>query len=298
MSEKGLIIINSYVINPNNLYKIKRLKEEFLPYGITLEVKDAISMLPLCYGDKTQLDLSAYSFCIDMDKDMYLAKIISQSIPLFNSYESMMLSDDKMKSILALKGSGIKVPLTIPAPLCYTQNPKKETVSLFLDKVERSLSYPLVFKECQGSLGRQVKLIRSREELTKTEYANLFVPHLYEAYLSRHSGHDYRIIIIDDKVICCMERINLHDFRSNIALGGKGYDVTNNLPDSYKEVALKAAKKLGLIYAGIDIGTDDEDNPVFIEANGNAFFTEVEEVCHVNVAKALSECIQKRIHKK
>lgn len=295
MSKTGLVVINSYIANPNNLYKIRRLKEEFLSYGVSLDVRDAISLLPICSGDKSDIGLSSYSFCIDMDKDMYLAKIISQSIPLFNSYESMMLSDDKMKSIIALKGSGINVPLTIPAPLCYTSHPQEKTVSLFLDKVEQKLGYPLVFKECHGSLGRQVSLIHDRDELIKTEYDNLSVPHLYEAFLSKHQGHDYRIIVIDNKVICCMERINPHDFRSNIALGGHGYDVTDTLPQSYKDIAWKASEALGLVYSGIDIGTDNNDRPVFIEANGNAFFTEVEEVCKINVAAAFADCIYKKV---
>ena len=92
-----------------------------------------------------------------------------------------------------------------------------------------------------------------------------------------------------------MERKNEHDFRSNIALGGIGRNVTSTLPQAYKDLALKASKALGLIYAGIDVGTDENENPIFIEANGNAFFTEIEKVSGINIAKKLAEYIAKQI---
>lgn len=289
--KKALIIINGYVINPNISYKIKRLKEEFLKLNVECEVKDAIALLPYCYGNKIDLDLSAYSFAIDMDKDCYLAKIISMELPMFNSYESMILSDDKMLSIIKLKNSGINCPLTIPSPLCYLNNPDKKIIDTFLDKVEEALSYPLVFKECHGSLGRQVVLIKNRKELEDIENRYKNTQHLYENFLDKNQGHDYRIIVIGGKVIACMERINENDFRSNIALGGKGYDVTNTISEEYKNLALKASEVLGLDYAGIDVGISNEDKPVFIEANGNAFFTEIEEVTHKNIAETLAKYI-------
>jgi RimK family alpha-L-glutamate ligase len=292
--KKCLLVINGFARNPNNTYKVKRLTEEFRLRGVVAETKDAIELLPLCDGEDIRLDLSSYSFAIDLDKDAYLAKVLSMKLPLFNSYESMMLSDDKMMSILKLQGYGIKAPITIPAPLCYLDSPDDMDVKRFLDKVETVLSYPLVFKQCHGSLGRQVLLIHNRDELERIEKKYRQSEHLYEQFLSKHQGHDYRIIVIDDKVIACMERRNEHDFRSNIALGGIGRDVTNTLADNYKELALRATKALGLLYAGIDVGTSDEDKPVFIEANGNAFFTEIEQVTKINIAAVLVDSILKR----
>lgn len=292
---KALIVINGYFENPNNTYKIKRLKEEFLPYGIQCEVKDALSLLPCCEGDTIDLDLSQYSFAIDMDKDIYLAKILSMSLPLFNSYDAMRLSDDKMLSILQLKKSGIKCPLTIPAPLCYVSNPDGNDVNDFLNFVEEKLAYPMVFKECHGSLGKQVFLIHDRSELEEMEKRYRFTQHFYEKFLAKHQGSDYRIIVIGDKVVACMNKINKKDFRSNIALGGMAVDVTDTIPQKYKDLALKATSCLHLDYAGIDVGIFDDDEPVFIEANGNAFFTEIEKVTKINVAKVLVKHIVSKL---
>ena len=83
-----------------------------------------------------------------------------------------------------------------------------------------------------------------------------------------------------------MNRVNSDEFRSNIALGGKGYDTTGKLPTSFEEIAIKTAKLLKLDYAGIDI-IERDGKPLVLEANGNAFFSEIEKVTKVNVAKAL-----------
>lgn len=293
--KKILVILNAFFSGPNNEYKARRLKEEFSLLNIDVDVLDAVSLLPLCYGDKIDLDLSSYACAIDLDKDAYLAKIISMKLPMYNSYESMILSDDKMQTILSLYQSGVNAPLTIPAPLCYTDTPNLVRRKAFLDRVQSELGFPLVFKECYGSLGRQVFLIQNRDELEDYEKRACHVAHLYEKFLSKHKGHDYRIIVLEGKVIACMERYNPNDFRSNIALGGQGKDVTDSLPNQYKELAIKASNALGLMYAGIDVGTDDNDLPIFIEANANAFFTEIEKVTKINVAKAFANAIYEKI---
>lgn len=298
MSFHGLCVFNSFSDNINNEYKYQRLKEEFLPYQVILDKTDALSILPLCHGDKTVMNgLNGYDFVIYLDKDSYLAKAISDKLPLFNSYESLLLSDDKMVSLLQLGKYKIPCPLTIPAPLCYVDEIAKEKKERFFSLLEQNLTYPFVFKENYGSLGRQVKLIHNREELESNYEKYKKIPHLYERFLSKHQGHDYRLIVIDKKVIAVMERINEKDFRSNIALGGRGIDATDTLSEKFKEIAIKASEALKLDYAGIDLGIDDDGNPMFLEANGNAFFTEIEKVTKINIAKEIVKMIISRMEK-
>ncbi|MFA6860970.1 MAG: ATP-grasp domain-containing protein [Bacilli bacterium] len=293
---KALILINGYFENPNNDYKAERLCQEFAPYGVTLEIRDALSLLPFTDGNDLHLkDISDYSFCINLDKDQYLARAVSKIMPMFNSYESLVLSDDKMASLLALKESGVSAPLSVSAPLCYIDNPAPYKIKNFLDQVETELGYPLVFKECHGSLGRQVRLIHNRQELEQIYQEFYKVPHLYEKFLSKHQGHDYRVMIIGQKPVAVMERINEHDFRSNIALGGKGYDVTSTVGHEFTELALNATKALKLDYAGVDVAIGDDEKPYFLEANGNAFFTEIEKITHVNVTQKLVEYIVNKL---
>ena len=296
--KKILIIKNGYSDNPNNTYKANRFVEEFSLKGIKADIVSALDLLPICNGNEILINkLSEYSLGIDLDKDSYLADCLeSLNFPLCNSAASLHLSDDKMSSIIALKGLGIESPLTIPAPLCYINNVDKDRLNHFLDTIEKELGYPLVFKANHGSMGKQVILVNDRTELESIELQNKSIPHLYEKFLSKHKGHDYRIMVVGNEVVACMERINKNDFRSNIALGGKGYDVTNTLDNTFKEVALKACKALKLDYAGIDVAISNDDKPIFIEANGNAFFTEIEKVTNVNITKKLVNYLIDKYH--
>ncbi len=297
MFHRGLCVINAYSNNKNNDYKIHRLEEEFAPFGIALDTKDALELLPFAKGDSTEfLGPFPYDFVLYLDKDRYLAKALSEKLPLFNSYESLVLSDDKMLSILELEKTGVKTPLTIPAPLCYLDAGEKGSEDRFLSVLEEKLHFPMVFKENHGSLGKQVRLIHDRKELQEIYAQYKKIPHLYEEFLKEHKGHDYRFIVVDSNVVAVMERVNEKDFRSNIALGGKGYDATGKVPASFEKMAVDAAHALRLDYAGIDIAMDKADNPLFLEANGNAFFTEIEKVTGKNIAATIVTMIRKRIY--
>lgn len=288
----ALILINGYSKNRNCLSKARRLQEELGRRDVASDIVEATRLL--AYSDGTTDGFFAegqYDFCIDLDKDIYLAKAIEDTMPLFNSSRSLLLSDDKMKTLLALKGASVPCPLTIAAPLCYVPDPDPAEVARFLDGVEERLGYPLVYKACHGSLGKEVRLIRDRAELERCYLENKALPHLYEKFLSAHEGRDYRVIVVGDRVVAAMERVNERDFRSNIALGGKGYDATRTIPEAFKEVALRASKALDLDYAGIDLAISKDGGPLFLEANGNAFIEAIEKVTKINVAGAFVDHI-------
>ena len=292
----ALILVNGYQENVSARQKQERLFEELVRAGCSVTVMKATRIPAFSAGDRSGfLSEGRFDFCIDMDKDLYLAKAISQEMPLFNSYRSLVLSDDKMSSLLALRGQGIEAPLTIAAPLCYLEAPDPREVRSFLDIVEERLSYPLVYKACHGSLGRQVLRIDDRKALEEVYDRNKAIPHLYEKFLSAHAGHDYRVLVVGGKVIAAMERVNEKDFRSNIALGGKGRDRTKDLPEDFRRMAVCSAKALDLDYAGIDLAIGERGEPLFLEANGNAFLTEIEAVTGVNVAKAFVDWILEKL---
>ena len=64
--------------------------------------------------------------------------------------------------------------------------------------------------------------------------------------------------------------------------------------EEYKKLAIDACIALGLDYAGIDVGISDDDKPCFIEANSNAFFTEIEKVTGINITGLLVEYLLKK----
>lgn len=277
------IVINSYSQNKSLLHKASRIKEECIKLGLEADILLA-SDFYLSSSGNINVE-GAGDICFYLDKDNYLAKALDKKTFLVNSYHSLVLSDDKMLSILELDKLGIKVPLTIPSPLCYIDNENTDVREKFLNFVEKKLHYPLVFKECHGSLGKQVALIKDRKELEDYYQKYKKIPHLYEEYISFNKGEDYRLFFVGDKLLAAIKRKNEHDFRSNIALGGKGYIAT--VPSSFIDVGRKVMKAFNLYYAGIDIKEDEDGSPLFLEVNSNAFFDEVEKVCDINVAKEI-----------
>ena len=294
---KGLIVTNAYSHSKQVEYKISRLREEFIKYDVVLEVKDTSELgFSLEKNNFAFKDINSYSFAIYLDKDPYIAFALEKIMPLFNSATSIHLCDDKMLTYLNLTDIGVKIPYTVPSPLCYFPSPNEAKINMFLDIVESKISYPLVIKECYGSLGRQVYLIKNRDELYAKYKELIRIPHMYQEFIKTSVGKDFRIFVVDGKVVAYMLRKNDVDFRSNIALGGKGYLVKPD--DKYLELASKIASKLGLTYCGIDLMIGEDDIPYLAEVNSNAFFTEIEKISKVNVTKLVVEAIAKKLNLK
>ncbi|MBP5091404.1 MAG: hypothetical protein J6328_02470, partial [Bacilli bacterium] len=65
----------------------QRLKEEFLPYGITIDIKKA-SVLGLAIERDSKVSPAKlpYDFAIYLDKDPYISVLLEQTgLPIFNS---------------------------------------------------------------------------------------------------------------------------------------------------------------------------------------------------------------------
>ena len=136
-------------------------------------------------------------------------------------------------------------------------------------------------------MGKGVYKADSRDELRFIMNTLKMKPHFFERYISSSAGKDVRVIVVGDRAIACMQRRSAHDFRSNIELGGRGEKV--ELSREFEDIAIRAAKALGLVYAGVDILYGEGGKPVVCEVNSIAFFGEIERVSGINVARAYAE---------
>lgn len=283
---KCLICLNPYARTAAVKEKAERLSQAFAERGVDTELADSVSLGMYIEDSEVRFAKKPdHDFCVYLDKDKYLDRALERLMPVFDCSDATEWCDDKTTTCLRLLGAGIKMPRTIPAPLCYTDDPDPKTVSLFLDRVESLLGYPMVAKEAYGSLGKQVWLIKDRKELEQTYERLRFKTHLYQRYIGEDPSRasDYRVITIGGRFVCAMKRVNDRDFRSNIGAGGRGV-AADDMPDSFKEVAEKASKILKLDYAGIDLVPGKNGEPWFVEANSNAFFKEIEKVTKVDLA--------------
>ena len=287
---RGLIIVNQTI--GHNEYKIKRFKEESSEMGIALDVFVNDGSLAAIKNNDVVINLPKADFVFYLDKDIYLARLLEKAgYRLFNRADFIKMCDDKMLTFIMCANKGIKMPQTIAGPLVYTDL-KKDNYK-FLDKVIEELGFPMVVKKVYGSLGEGIYLIKSKEELTNlyTEIARN--PIIFQKYMNKHPGQSVRVLIINGKVFGSFIRKNPYDFRSNF--GDLATSQKLQKPEKYEGFAEKIAEKLQIEYAGIDLLTDENDEPILCEINSNAFFEEFEKVTGLNVAKAVLKMVARKV---
>ncbi len=277
--KKAFIVVNAYTASAHELNQPRRIRDELSKLGVETEIVRNSPALVQREGD----------FCVYLDKDKYMARLLERRLRLFNRAEAIELCDDKLLTYLAL--GDLPQPETVPSLLCYTENAAPSEA--LLESAE-ALGYPLVVKECFGSLGRQVYLARDRGELLALSARLLHKPHLYQKFIAESAGQDLRVIVIGGKAVAAMKRTAAADFRSNAELGGKGEAV---VPDGRAAaLAEEAAKRLHLDYCGVDL-LCGKDGYLVCEVNSNAFFGTLETVTNINVAALYARHIYNEIYK-
>lgn len=275
----GIIVVNAYTRSEHELNQPRRLKSELSALGVSAEIVRNSPAVCRMTGD----------FCVYLDKDKYYARLLERQIRLFNRAEAVETCDDKLLTYLALEG--FPQPKTVPSLLCYTEG---TPVSEELLKEAEELGYPLVIKECFGSLGNQVCLARDRKELEGLAMKLKGKPHLYQEFISESAGRDLRVICIGGKAVACMKRTSETDFRSNAELGGRGEPYP--LDEEAKSLSELVAKKLRLDYCGIDL-LFGKEGYLICEVNSNAFFGTIERVTGINIAALYARHIYNEIYK-
>ncbi len=290
---KGLIVMNGYPSSEKFYRQSARIKDELEKLGVATDVfLNGELKAKLNESATPSASLDGYDFCVYLDKDKYLSRILEGAgMRLFNSAEAIEVCDDKMTTYLSLQNAGVKIPETISAPLCYTPNSQPKT--RFLDEVE-TLGYPIVAKKSYGSFGAGVKLIKTRAELEGIEAEWLYTPHFYQKFVGE-KGRDIRVIVIGKKAVAGMRRVATEgEFRSNIELGG--HDEKIELSKEYIKVAERVAEHLNLDYCGVDLL--ESETPIVCEVNSNAFFEGLESVTGVSIAKKYAEYIVEVLNNK
>lgn len=97
-----------------------------------------------------------------------------------------------------------------------------------------------------------------------------FLQELVERDASEH--RDLRVYIVDDHIIGAMHRYAPEgDWRTNVALGGRVENVTDDIPEEARETALYAADVMDLDYVGVDL-VEGEEGWYVLEMNPTAGF--------------------------
>ncbi|MDO8898596.1 MAG: hypothetical protein Q7V19_13180, partial [Bacteroidales bacterium] len=154
--------------------------------------------------------------------------------------------------------------------------------------IASTLSMPLILKTVSGSQSDGVFILS--DELAISTSLGVFSKNKINLVLQRYvdSGNpktDLRVYVVDGKVSAAYKRFALDkDFRSSYTLSKHGEKV--EITDEQAQMAIDAAKAIGLGVAGVDIILDSKDNdkPFCVEVNGNGSLLGISVVTGHNVA--------------
>jgi len=285
-----------------NLHSIRRLIHEAAQLGVECTVLDPLD-LQVLIKDKRGLLLYQGTELPHFDAVLprigasitdYGLAIVRQfecmGVYVVNQSASIASSRDKFRSLQVLNQHSIRTPATALMRGSRALKP----IAQALD------SSPLVMKLLRGTQGLGVMLVHTNASSSSVldTFESMDRELLVQRFMKEGAGHDYRVVVVGDNVVGAMERqAKRGDFRSNIHRGGEGSFVT--LPQSYRRLALKAAKSFALGLAGVDL-MEGPGGPVVLEVNSTPGFEGLEKATKRNIAAAIIKhiVVEARKHKK
>jgi ribosomal protein S6--L-glutamate ligase len=153
---------------------------------------------------------------------------------------------------------------------------------------------PLVVKFLRSTQGKGVLLAESRKSAASLIEAlrNAEASFLVQQFVSESAGQDLRCIVLDGKVIAAMTRHSVSgDFRANLHQGGVAMET--RISSEERKLAIKAASKLGLKFAGVDI-LRSAKGPLLLEVNSSPGLEGIEKATGIDIAGQVLDYIEQR----
>ena len=280
-----------------NLYSTKRIINSAEKLGHEVRVVDYLRCYMNITSEKPTVfyrgeNLKEYDAVISRigaSYTFYGAAVVRQfemaGLYTINRSKAITRSRDKLKSLQILAREGIGLPVTGFAN--HTAD-----IDGMIDTVEGT---PLVIKLLEGTQGKGVVLAETKKGASSvlSAFRQLKANILVQEFIKEANGKDIRALVIGDEVVGAMERTAPDgDFRANLHLGGAGKEVV--LTDKEKTIAVKAAKKLGLSVAGVDLIRSNRGLLV-IEVNSSPGLEGIEATTKKDIAAKIIKYIESKL---
>ena len=281
----------------SKLYSTKRLVEEARKQQHKVRVLDPLrcylsvapQALSLKYKGKSlssfdavipRIGSSITYYGVTLVRQFELMKVVS-----LNSAAGISLARDKLACLQTLSAGLVNFPKT-----GFAQSPDDTH-----DLLELCGNSPVVIKLNDGSQGRGVVLAENDNtaEALIAAFRSQWVYLLVQKYISEANGKDIRCFVIGDQVVAAMERsAKPGDFRSNLHQGGSGTLV--ELDETERDVAIRAAKLMGLDVAGVDL-IRSAHGCMVLEVNASPGLEGIEKVCGINIAGLIISHLENKV---
>ena len=289
--------MNIFILSRNkNLYSTSRLVEAGNKLGHNVRVVDYMrcymnitSRKPtIFYGGESLGKVDSVIPRIGASNTFYGTAVVKQ-FEMMNSYcvntsDAIANSRDKLRSLQILAEAGINMPITGFAS--HTKD---------IEGVIESVgSTPLIMKLLQGTQGQGIVLAETRKaaESVMSAFRQLDADIMVQEYIEESSGTDIRAFVIGNRVVAAMKRVAPEgEFRSNLHRGAHVEKIT--LTSEENQVAIRAAKILGLTIAGVDLMRSNR-GPLILEVNSSPGLQGIESCTKTDVASQMITFIERK----
>ena len=286
-----------FILSRNsNLYSTSRIVEAGRERGHMVRVIDYMRCFmnitakkpTVYYGGESLQKADAIIPRIGASNTFYGTAVVRQFETMncfcVNPSISISNSRDKLRSMQILAEAGINMPVTGFAS--HTKD---------IEGVIESVgSTPLVMKLLQGTQGQGIVLAETRKaaESVMSAFRQLDADIMVQEYIKESSGTDIRAFVIGNRVVAAMKRVAPEgEFRSNLHRGAHVEKIT--LTSEENQVAIRAAKILGLTIAGVDL-MRSKRGPLILEVNSSPGLQGIESCTKKDVASQMITFIERK----
>lgn len=280
--------------NPR-LYSHRRICEAARERGHEIEILNTLrvsinitSRRPMLYYRKRRLEgFDAVIPRIGASITIYGLAVLRQfevmGVYPLNESVAIGRSRDKLRCLQLLARRGIGLPIT-----AYTNDPKQAE-----DVIDLVGGVPVVIKLLEGTqgigvvLGETMQSAKSVIEAFQGAKVNILV----QQFIKEADATDIRALVIGERVVAAMKRQGpTGEFRSNLHRGGLGEKV--RITPEEREMAVKAARTLGLNVCGVDM-LRSKSGPLVMELNSSPGIEGLEKASGIDVAGLIIEFLER-----
>ena len=277
------------------IYSTKRLVEAAEKHGHEVLQLDHMKCVlgiekgrpHIYYGGKEIIGVNAVIPRIGASVTFYGAAVLRQfeMMKIFTAVESQALvrSRDKLRSLQIMARAGIGMPKTIFAN-------KTKDIDQMIEAVGGT---PCVIKLLEGTQGIGVILAENHKAAKSVieAFMKLNAAMLVQEFIKEAKGADIRAFVVDGQVVGAMKRqAKEGEFRSNLHQGGSATVI--KLTAEERSTAIKAAKKLGLGIAGVDM-LQSERGSLVMEVNSSPGLEGIEKATGLDIASKIIEYVER-----
>jgi RimK family alpha-L-glutamate ligase len=212
-----------------------------------------------------------------------LGRLASRGTPVVNGPRALETAIDKYLSLARLAAAGLPVPRTAVVQSAADA-----------EWAWHELGRDCVAKPLFGSRGRGIERLRNRDGLADWLTAEAERPAgvRYLQEFVAPGGWDARLMVVGAKVFAMRRTAAAGEWRTNLALGGRGEPF--DPPGAWVAMAVRAAAVLEAEVLGVDIAPTRDGGGAILETNAVPGWRGLESVTGIDVAGAVAEYVENR----